>query len=175
MSVPPVLLGQANAAIFLVIAAALVALMLVRRRRPVTQSRVMDVALSAILFAMVGLRYAALAAVALIAPAYLFGTASDTSLVVPAVTLYAIAAAAGIAAHRASVGWRLLGAALFGVVATVDLVMMAFVLPVPSADVLGAALAAATAVAALVLAAFHWTHRTATPNPLASREQRLDY
>lgn len=169
------LTGQANAAVFLAAAVALALLALARRRRPVTQSRVMDVALSALLFSMVGLRYSALAAVALVDPARLFGTASDPSLAVPAATLYAVAAAAGFAAHRASVGWRLAGAAVFAIVAIIDLVMTVAVLPLGPADDIGAAIAFAAAAVAVVLAAFHWTHRTATPNPLASRERRLDY
>lgn len=172
---PPAILGQANAVVFLAIAFVLALLALSRRRRPVTQSRVMDVSLSAILFAMVGLRYGTLATLALMAPSRLFGAASDPSLAVPAATIYAIAAAAGFAAHRASVGWRLLGAAVFGTVALIDAVMTAFILPATSADLVGAGVALLTALITVVLAAFHWTHRTATPNPLASREQRLDY
>lgn len=172
---PSAIFGQASTPLFLALAFVLALLALARRRRPVTQSRVMDVALSAILFAMVGLRYGALAIVALTAPAQIFGAANDPALVVPAATIYAIAAAAGLAAHRASVGWRLIGAAMFAGVALVDVVMTAFVLPATTADIFGASLAFATAMAAVVLAVFHWTHRTATPNPLASREQRLDY
>lgn len=172
---PPAIVGQANAILFLVIALALTLVTLVRRRRPVTQSRVMDVSLSSILFSMVGLRYAVLAVVALAAPVRLFGVAAEPSLVVPAATLYAVVAAIGIAAHRGSVGWRLVGSLVFALVATIDLVMTLFLLPTTGADDLGAGLAFASAVLALVLAAFHWTNRTATPNPLASRERQLDY
>lgn len=167
-------LAPYEALIFLIAALIVGALALSRRRRPLSMSRTMDVALSTILFVILGVRYAILCAVTLLFPTVmLVGAGPALKPVIAA--LYAIAAVIGFATHRGSIPARALGAATLTVVTLVDLVLFTFVLQETAMRTADMALALLLAIAASISAALFWTYRTAAPNPLGGDKRPLDY
>ncbi|MEM0909141.1 MAG: hypothetical protein AAGJ94_17375 [Pseudomonadota bacterium] len=166
--------SQFDAVLSLALAALVALPALLRKRRPLTKSRAMDISLSALLFAVLGVRFAVLCGcVALYPEAALPGAGPGVVSVLGA--LYATAALVGLATHRAGVMARVVGALVLGVVSLVEVIMSGFVLNASLAMRVDAVLALALAAAAGVFAAFFWTYRTATPNPLGSDKRPFDY
>ncbi|WP_108662405.1 hypothetical protein [Acuticoccus kandeliae] len=158
----------------LALAAALYSLW--RRRRPITRTRVMDVALSAGLLVMMGVRYAFLAVMTAAMPAAVLGAWATPAAAGIAAALYALLALIGFVAYRGSVAWRVGGAVVFSAAALVELIVNTVVSHAGALRTMDTLLSVAIAAALMILAAFHWTHRTATPNPLGSSDGRpYDY
>lgn len=167
--------AQVDTLIFLGLAIAVGYIAHARRRRPFAMSRAMDVALSTILFIMLGVRYAVLAVLTLAFPHSMMVGAGPALTPVFA-ALEAAAAAVGFGTHRAgSVGARVLGAAALALITTLDAVVATFFLEQTVAGRLDTALSVAIAAGACVCAAYFWTYRTAIPDPLGSNRRPLDY
>jgi len=155
------------------LAAGLVALWL--RRRPVTRARVMEVALGSSLLVMMGARYAVLALAIATSPTAVLGPDAPALLPGIATGVCAVVAAIGLAAYRGGVGWRIAGAAVFLVVTLVEALGNAIVLDVPPVQRFDTGLSVIVAGGTVLLAAFYWTRRTASPNPLGSDSRPFDY
>lgn len=165
--------GQVDAVVFATITAIVALLSLTRKRRPVTKSRAMDVALSAVLFVFLGVRSGLLCVLILLFPTAMV-PGSGLSLASISVALYALAAVVGIVTHRGAVPARVAGALILAVVAIFETVNAIFVIGGAGA-ILDALVSVAVAAVASVFAAFFWTYRTATPNPLGSDKRPFDY
>ena len=168
------LFGQVDAVVFVTITAIVALASLLRKRRPVTKSRAMDIALSAVLFVFLGVRSAVLCALVVLFPTALLPGASP-SIAATYGVLYAVAALVGVVTHRGSVGARVTGALMLAVVGIFETVGSAVLLDGSSPMVIDSAVAVAVAALAGVFAAFFWTYRTATPNPLGSDKRPFDY
>ena len=68
--------AEIDAALFALVAIVLGVLAFTRKRRPFAMSRAMDVAISTVLFIMLGIRYVVLAALTLVFPAQIAGSAA---------------------------------------------------------------------------------------------------
>lgn len=169
--------SQFDALAALLVAAGFVAFMppLLQRRRPLTRNRLMDAWLTAILFFVLGMRYLLLAISVAIAPAAVIGQPGPAWLVAVLAGTFAVLATLGILSHRGSVALRVTGAVTLALASIAELVLNVFVLSVPITTRLDTAASVLIAAAAVVLAAFHWTHRTATPNPLGGDTRPIDY
>lgn len=171
------LAARYDAIIALVFAAAFVALMppLLHRRRPPTMHRLMDAWLASILFFVLGMRFLVTAICVMLAPEAVLGQSGPPGLVATVTGVSAVLAAIGILSHRGSIGFRVFGAVTLAVATVAELLLDALVLAHPVGTWIDLIAAVALAAAALVLAAFHWSHRTATPNPLGGDSRPLDY
>ncbi|MCF3932333.1 hypothetical protein L1787_02755 [Acuticoccus sp. M5D2P5] len=146
-----------------------------RRRRPFTRARVMDVALSVGLLVMMGARYAFLAVMTVMMPAAVLGGEATPAAAGIATALYALVALIGFLAYRGGVGWRVGGTLVFAVATLTETVMNAAFIGAGAMRTFDTLLSVAIAAAMMILAAFHWTYRTATPNPLGSTGRPYDY
>lgn len=160
---------------FLPLAVAFGAFDLWRRRRPVTRSRVGEVALSTILLVMVGLRYGALAVLTAAAPAAVLGPAVPPVIDGLCAGIFAALSAAGFIAFFGSVGWRFGTAIAFAGVALAEALGNLLLFGASAATMLDTSLSVALAAVTIVLAALYWTRRAATPDPLGSSGGRIDY
>ena len=77
--------------------------------------------------------------------------------------------------YRGGVRWRIAGAAVFLVVTLVEALGNAIVLDVPPVQRFDTGLSVIVAGGTVLLAAFYWTRRTASPNPLGSDSRPFDY
>jgi hypothetical protein len=155
-------------------AVAVAAIALWRRRRPLTRQRITDVALSSILLVMLSIRYGVLAAVTLAAPARVLGDVSE-GFAALVVGIDVAAFAMGLFAWQGSVGRKVAGALTMTAVALFEIACNLFVLDVGVVAALDTGFSAAVALAVLVMTAFHWTRRTATPNPLGGKDPPFSY
>lgn len=172
---PLMALAAVDTLLFLPVAltAGIVALWL--RRRPLTRARAMEVALETSLLVMMGARYAVLAMVIAVAPASVLGPGAPALLPGLATGTLAVVAAIGIAAYRGGVGWRVTGAAVFLLMTLVEALGSALVLNVSLLQRFDTGLSVIIAGGTVLLAAFYWTRRTASPNPLGSDGRPFDY
>lgn len=168
------LYAQVDAGALLAVATVVGIIVMVRRRRPITKSRAFDVGLSSLLFVLLGVRYAILTVLAVLTPQEALPGADSTTVTLLA-GLFAAAAVVGFVTHRGSVAARVFGACTLLVVSLVEAAASAFLLDAPLAMDADTVLSVAIAAASLVVAAYFWTHRTATPNPLGSGTRRFDY
>ncbi|WMS41119.1 hypothetical protein RDV64_13615 [Acuticoccus sp. MNP-M23] len=168
------LYAQVDAGALLTVAAIVATVGMLRRRRPFTRSRALDVGLSSLLFVLLGVRYAILAVLAVLTPKEALPGADITTVVLLA-SLFGAASVVGFITHRGSVPSRVFGASTLLMVSLVEAAASAFLLDAPLAMDADTALSVVIAAAGLVAAAFFWTHRTATPNPLGSGNSRFDY
>lgn len=167
--------AQVDTLLFLVLAVVVGLMAFHRKRRPFSMSRAMDVALSTILFIMLGVRYAVLAVLTLAFPAAVMAGAGP-ALPPFVAALQAAVAAIGFGTHRAgSVPARALGALTLAAMTLLDTFIAAFVLDQTPLAWFDTVLALAVAAGACVCAAFFWTYRTAIPNPLGSDRRPFDY
>ncbi|MEM9221087.1 MAG: hypothetical protein AAGB11_01625 [Pseudomonadota bacterium] len=168
------LYSHVDAAVMVFVAAVLALASLLRKRRPITKSRAMDVALSSILFVFLGVRYAVLTVLAVFYPSAIFSGAS--SAVVSLLTgLFAAAALAGFLTYRGGVGARVVGALVLSLVCIAETLANALVLHASLATRFDTVLSIAVAAGAGLLSAFFWTYRTAAPNPLGADKRPFDY
>ncbi|MBJ3775354.1 hypothetical protein [Acuticoccus mangrovi] len=177
MSVPSPLytVALADALLFVPFAVLLGGLTVWRRRRPATTSRVMEIALGTILFVMVGLRYAAMALLALVSPAAIFGADASLTQRIAFAALFVAVAVVGIVSHRGSVGWRFAGALVYAAAALLEAAASLFVWEVSQTALIDTVFTVLLAGVTIILAAFYWTRRTATPNPLGGDGRPFDY
>ncbi|MEO1102251.1 MAG: hypothetical protein AAFW98_00740, partial [Pseudomonadota bacterium] len=168
------LFAQTDAIVLVSVTAVVALIALTRKGRPITKSRTMDVVLSALLFVFLGVRYAILAVVVVLFPSAAVGQ-SGTDVASILAGLYAATAFVGFLTYRGGVGARVAGATVLGVATLCELVASAVVLDVTVAGALDTVLSIAVAAGAGVLAAFFWTYRTATPNPLGADKRPFDY
>ena len=169
------LLGATDATLFTAATLVVAAIGLWRNGRPRTKTRLMDAALTTLLLVFVGIRYAVLGALVLIAPTALVAAHPGPIGVALLAGLYLAVAAFGLAAYRGPVGWRVAGALIFAAMSLAEGLASLFLVDAPLVMRLDTGLAIAIACGALVLAAFHWSHRTATPNPLGGDARPFDY
>jgi len=169
------LFGEVDTLVFLAVAVVVGYVSLTRRGRPLTMSRGMDVALSTILFIMLGVRYATLTVLTLAFPGTMM-VGAGPALAPLFAGLDAAGAAVGFGTHRAgSVGARALGAGVLAGLTLVDALVATFVLEQSVVGRLDTALSVAIAAGACVCAAYFWTYRTAIPDPLGSDKRPFDY
>ncbi len=168
------LYAQVDAGALLTVTLIVGIIFMVRRRRPITRSRALDVGLSSLLFVLLGVRYAILAVLVILMPQEALPGADGTTAALMA-GLFATASAVGFITHRGSVAARVFGACTLLVVSLVEAAEIAFLIDAPAAMDVDTALSVVLAAASLVVAAYFWTHRTATPNPLGSGTRRFDY
>lgn len=168
-------LARIDATVAITVTALFAAIELWRRRRPLTSRRVMDVALPAILLVMLGLRYTALAAVTLAAPQQVLGAGTSEGLAGVFVGAYLAAGLVGLVTWRGRIAWKVAGAVTLASVAIFDLATEMFLLDASAATLVDTALGGAVALATIMLAAFYWTHRSATPNPLGGKGPPFSY
>lgn len=146
-----------------------------RRRRPLTAQRVADVTLSSVLLVMLAIRYGLLAAVTLASPREVLGPGTSEALAGAVVAVELVAFAAGVFAWQGGVGRKVLGALVMAVVALLEVGVDLFVLDVDVLWALDTGVSVSIAAAVLVMTAFHWSRRTATPNPLGGKGPPFSY
>lgn len=168
-------LATIDATLFLPLTVLVAVLALWRRRRPVTRPRVMEVALASLFIVMVAGRYAFLAVVTAAAPSAVLGPGVPAVGAGLASGLFAATALLGLVAYLGGVGWRVAGALVFTAATIVEALAHGLVLQTPLAAQLDTGLSVLVAGATVVLAAFYWTRRTATPNPLRPGGRPFDY
>lgn len=156
-------------------AAAVAGVALWRRRRPWTRQRITDVTLAAVLLVMLAIRYGVLAAIVLAAPGRVLGPDVPDGVAGAVFAVYVGAFAVGMFAWRGSVGRKILGALVMAGVAVFEAIGNALVFDVDTLGELDTGVSIAVALAALVMTAFHWTRRTATPNPLGGKGPPFSY
>lgn len=176
MNVAVVLAGlsHADALLALPFVAAVAAVALRRRRRPLTRQRITDVALASTLLVFLAIRYGVLAAIVLAAPRAVLGP-SPEGFPAAVVGVYLLAFAAGLFSWHGGVGRKVLGAMALAVVTLFEVGANLLVLEPSPLTQLDTSVAVAVAVAVLVMTAFHWTRRTATPNPLGGKGPPFSY
>ena len=168
--------AEVDAALFALVAVVLGVLAFTRKRRPFAMSRAMDVAISTVLFIMLGIRYVVLAALTLVFPAQIVGSAAGPTLPIIIAACYAVAGAIGLATHRlAEVRARVLGTLVLVLVTVLEALAGTFMLHRGVVEQLDTLLSVLIAVGACVCAAFFWTYRTAVPDPLGGDKRPLDY
>jgi len=168
-------LAAADTLIFLPIALVVGAVALWLRRRPVTRARVMEVALETSLLVMMGARYAFIAIALAAAPAAVIGPGAPGLLPGIAAGVCLLATAMGLAAVRGGVGWRFAAALIFLAITLMEAAGNALVLDVSLFQMADTGLSVLIAGGTVVLAAFYWTRRTTSPNPLGSDGRPFDY
>jgi hypothetical protein len=168
-------LATVDAAVFLPVTVIVAIVALWRRRRPVTRARAMEVALASILLVMMSARYAALAVATAAAPAAVLGPGVPTVAQGLTAGVFAAVALLGLVAYRGGVGWRVAGALVFAAIAVAETVANGLILEASLATRADTALSVLLAGATVILAAFYWTRRTATPDPLGPRGRPFDY
>jgi hypothetical protein len=168
-------LASLDALVFLPVALLAGVVALLRRRRPLTRARLMEVALQTSLLVMMGLRYAVIAVLIMTVPTAVLGSDAPMALAGIAAGVCAAAAALGIIAHRGGVGLRVTGAVVFLVVALLEAAGSLLLVTVPLAARLDAGFGVLVAGGTCLLAAFYWTRRTASPNPLGPGGRPFDY
>lgn len=137
--------------------------------------RMMDSALSALLFFVLGMRSAIYAVCVIALPSAVLVT--DTLPVLPLALFfgYAVLAALGIALHRGPVAGRVAGAVILSLQLIGEVILAFTVVPAPPLMQADTFVGLAIAGAVLYLALLHWSHRSAAPNPLGGLSQPLDY
>lgn len=170
-------LSHVDATLSLVAAAIFVALtQFVRPRRgPVSRRRLMEAMLSALLLFTLAIRAAVFTVAVALTPAAVLGQDRGDLAAPLAAGLAAGLAVLGFAAYRGPVSLRVSGAAALFAAAVADAAASLFALDLPAVAQVDAAAGVAIASAAVILAAFHWTHRLAAPNPLGGDKRPLDY
>lgn len=170
-------LSQVDALIATAVAGTFVSLneIAVRRRGVPSRQRLMEALLSATLLWVLCVRFAITAFAVLLAPEAILGPGVPSWGVLCWSGTCSALALVGWYAHRGSVPLRVTGAVVLALAAVVQAILSVFVLDVPVLAQLDNGLAIVVAAATLVFAAFHWTHRTATPNPLGGDSRPLDY
>lgn len=169
-------LSQVDATLSVCVAAVFVALTQgIGQRRALTRRRLMEAALSAILLWVLCVRYAITALAVVVDPVALLGPD------VPSWGIGIFSAAAVVLAfigwvtHRGSVGVRVSGTVVLAIAAVAEALLGLFAFSISTLARVDNGVGVLVAAAALVLAAFHWSHRTATPDPLGSNTRPLDY
>lgn len=168
-------LAAVDTMVFLPIALAVGAVALWLRRRPLTRARAMEVGLETSLLVMMGGRYAFIAVALAADPATVVGPEAPALLPGIAAGVCLLAAAMGLAAVRGGVGWRFAAALIFLAVTLTEAVGNTLILNVPLLQSADTGLSVLIAGGTVVLAAFYWTRRTASPNPLGSDGRPFDY
>lgn len=168
--------AEVDAAVFALVAIVLGVLAFTRKRRPFALSRAMDVAVSTVLFIMLGIRYAVLAVLTLLFPLQMVGGAAGPTLPTIIAACYAVAGVIGLATHRlAEVRARVIGTVVLVLVTLLEALAGTFMLHSSVVRHLDTLLSLLIAVGACVCAAFFWTYRTAVPDPLGGDKRPLDY
>lgn len=168
-----VFIARFDTILFGLAALVLIFIVLAKRQRPLTRQRVMDVGLSAILFVAMGVRFFFLAGAILLFPTAVLGGASINMWL--AVGACLVAGLVGIITHRGHTPRRAFGAFSFAAANLTEAVIALFVVSAPAGLVLDTLAGVVLAAATLVMAAFVWSHRAATPNPLDPIEKPFDY
>jgi len=172
---PLATLAPVDTMAFLPIALAFGIVALLLRRRPFTRPRLMEVALETSLLVMMAARYAVLAVALAAAPALVLGPDAPSILPGVAAGVCLLATAMGLAAVRGGAAWRMAAGVVFLLVTLTEALGNALVLDVSLVQRFDTGLSVLIAGGTVVLAAFYWTRRTASPNPLGSDGRPFDY
>ncbi len=171
------LFAEIDAAVFGLIALGVGLMAFTRKQRPFALSRAMDVAISTMLFIMLGLRYGVLAVLTLIFPQAVLGDGM-ASAALPSIiaACYAVGAVVGLATHRlGEVRARVIGAVVLLALTVLEAIAATFVLDRSVLTQLDTLLSVVLALGTCVCAAYFWTYRTAVPDPLGGDKRPLDY
>lgn len=135
----------------------------------------MEALLSAILLWVLAVRFGVTALAVALAPEAVLGPGVPAGGVWALAALCAVLCLVGIWSHRGAVAARISGAVTLFLAALAETWLSFALLDVSALARADTVLSCFVGAAALVLAAFHWTHRTSTPNPLGGHTRPLDY